>query len=756
MTEWILTASVLIVLVLGIRAVLKNRISARLRYALWALVLVRLLVPVTPFSSPLSLLNAVEGGTAPAAVTQSGAVSAPAAEPVSPPAAQSAGPEPSAAPAAPAPSSEAAPSGAQSENPAPRAARSWTAAQVLTALWLAGVGISAAVLLGANLSFARRLRRARKPLAADCPLPVYEAAVPAPCLFGLLRPAIYVTEGLSGEELAHVLAHEYTHFRQGDHIWSLLRSVCVALHWYNPLVWWAAALSRRDGELACDEGAVRRLGEARRAAYGRTLIRLSTARTRPGDLLCLATSLSGSRSALRERVIRLAKAPRTRLPAAIALCLACFLAAGAACTGAEEPSADTAAAAALTVAPLEETVTSRGLTLELRNETDREYLGERTAILQRLEDEAWVNLALGEGELDVLPKSEPLPELAPGETMTIDVDWSDYFGPLAGGTYRIVLNLSSRPAADSEGTWTAETCSGTFTVGSGADTGMDRTPTACQTQWYALELPTDIEVSAGERGASFLYNGQVVGGVDYFTCVGIQAAAERGEAVDLAVQTVVDNLFDPSAWSVTGSAPAVEGAMCQMEAVGETLTYEAYGFCSAPHGFYRLWLDESVFDAAERLAIAATFTVLADPYENDLEGYVTATAEEAAAIRAQGPETGGAPQEVLDLVEAYWNAAPLVERLHFESREVEAAWEVPTETTDWLIRRVEAVNDRLWAVTLLHETPHTAGFYKEIYQFVGWIDGAWQLMINVEQVPDDLRDQLDVSRYDYHNVPGVL
>lgn len=76
---------------------------------------------------------------------------------------------------------------------------------------------------------------------------------------------------------------------------------------------------------------------------------------------------------------------------------------------------------------------------------------------------------------------------------------------------------------------------------------MDRTPTVCQTQWYALELPTDIEVSAGERGASFLYNGQVVGGVDYFTCVGIQAAAERGEAVDLAVQTVVDNLFDASA-----------------------------------------------------------------------------------------------------------------------------------------------------------------------------------------------------------------
>lgn len=250
MTEWSLTASVLIVLVLGIRAVLKNRISARLQYALWALVLVRLLVPVTPFSSPLSLLNAMEGGAAPAAVTQSGAVSAPAAEPVSSP-----GGTIRRAGTVRRPGGSgaflrgSAVRSAERESSAARG-RSWTAAQVLTALWLAGVSISAAVLLGANLSFVRRLRRARKPLAADCPLPVYEAAVPAPCLFGLLRPAIYVTEGLSGEELAHVLAHEYTHFRQGDHIWSLLRSVCMALHWYNPLVWWAARLvpaGRRAG-----------------------------------------------------------------------------------------------------------------------------------------------------------------------------------------------------------------------------------------------------------------------------------------------------------------------------------------------------------------------------------------------------------------------------------------------------------------------------------------------------------------------------
>ena len=47
--------------------------------------------------------------------------------------------------------------------------------------------------------------------------------------------------------LRHVLAHELTHYAHKDHIWSLLRCLALALHWYNPLVWLAAALSKRDG-----------------------------------------------------------------------------------------------------------------------------------------------------------------------------------------------------------------------------------------------------------------------------------------------------------------------------------------------------------------------------------------------------------------------------------------------------------------------------------------------------------------------------
>lgn len=93
--------------------------------------------------------------------------------------------------------------------------------------------------------------------------------------------------------LRHVLSHEEAHYVHKDHIWSLLRCLALALHWYNPLVWWAAAASRQDGELACDQRALAYLGESERTAYGRTLLSLLTARPRPGDLLQCATTMSG-------------------------------------------------------------------------------------------------------------------------------------------------------------------------------------------------------------------------------------------------------------------------------------------------------------------------------------------------------------------------------------------------------------------------------------------------------------------------------
>lgn len=135
---------------------------------------------------------------------------------------------------------------------------------VLKAVWHTGMYVMAAWFLLTNLHFMLRLRRSRTPYPVEgCRYPVYLAeGLPSPCLFGLLHPAIYLTPAAaeSPETLRHVLAHETTHARHGDPLWSLLRCVCLAVYWFDPLVWVAAVVSRRDCELACDEGALQRAG----------------------------------------------------------------------------------------------------------------------------------------------------------------------------------------------------------------------------------------------------------------------------------------------------------------------------------------------------------------------------------------------------------------------------------------------------------------------------------------------------------------
>ena len=343
--EWVVTASLLILAVIGLRALLGRRISAGLRYALWAAALVRLLVPLQFFSLPVpAVLPEVDRepavtGVTPAAtvpVHQGAAVGVPAI-------------------AAPLPSGAvvnydtAAPSDVTLE-----VMSLW---DVLGWLWLAGSLVMAAAFLSSNLTFALRLRRVRTPLeGTDCPLPVYLAEnLPSPCLFGLVRPAVYVTADAAQDPsmLRHILAHEYTHFRHRDHVWNVVRSAALTIHWWNPLVWLAVVCSRRDGELACDEGALKRLGDGERIAYGRTLLALITVKPRPGDLLRCSTTMTGGQKSIFDRVTRIARSPKRWLWAAVVAVIVASLACVCAFGAAEETGDGAKPDFALSIAPLE-------------------------------------------------------------------------------------------------------------------------------------------------------------------------------------------------------------------------------------------------------------------------------------------------------------------------------------------------------------------------------------------------------------------
>ena len=321
MKEILLTSSVLILALLALRQLFRRTVSRRMQYALWLLVLVRLLVPVNVGTLAHNVLSAAapvqavveERLDTPVLYVQDGTERRPAqllpgkesqGEPQSPP-------------------SDAAHSAPADEySIVTPTYRTVTLSEALTYVWYAGMAGVGAWFLFTNLRFARALRKARTPYRVEgCRYPVYlVSALPSPCLFGVLRPAVYLNEKAlqSPDALRFVLAHEQTHARHLDPLWSLLRGVCLTVYWFDPLVWLAAVLSREDCELACDEGTLRALGADERTAYGKVLLTLVPVCDKPQNPLLGATTMTSGKRGLKERITRIAENRQAKAAAVFA------------------------------------------------------------------------------------------------------------------------------------------------------------------------------------------------------------------------------------------------------------------------------------------------------------------------------------------------------------------------------------------------------------------------------------------------------
>ena len=207
------------------------------------------------------------------------------------------------------------------------------------AVWLAIAAVMGLWFFGVNIAFSLSLRRNRRKVDIKAPLRVYSVQnLDSPCLFGLFRPAVYVNEKTAGNEdsLRFVLAHEYCHFRHGDMVWSILRCVLLSVYWFNPLVWAAAHLSKRDCECSCDEAAIKLLGEPSRISYGKALVSMIPERRADPRLIGVAsTSMSGSKRAVRERVKLIARKPKNTVIAVVLIIAVLIAAVGCTFTSAD-------------------------------------------------------------------------------------------------------------------------------------------------------------------------------------------------------------------------------------------------------------------------------------------------------------------------------------------------------------------------------------------------------------------------------------
>lgn len=329
MREILIAATVLILCILLIRRLFRGKISSRLQYALWLLVALRLLIPVSaqfdlgPFSGfrLMDLVDEDESGISerleetirleePIHVTVDSRsilfrlfTTDEIRETIE---------------------------GMPDDGPTAvfMAGRlGFSRLDVLRFLWGIGAIVVGVWILITNIVFSRRLRKTRK--GFDLPaevkdglffrrkgrLPAFYLAegISSPCLYGFPgHEAVYLTAEVSDDvdKLRHVVIHELVHKKHGDSFWALLRSVLVTVYWFHPLVWVAAVCSKRDCELACDEGALAVLGEAERISYGETLLSIITRNGRASDLVCTATTMTGSGKSVKERIRFIAKEPK--------------------------------------------------------------------------------------------------------------------------------------------------------------------------------------------------------------------------------------------------------------------------------------------------------------------------------------------------------------------------------------------------------------------------------------------------------------
>jgi beta-lactamase regulating signal transducer with metallopeptidase domain len=252
-----ITASIVIILVLAARFLLKKAPKV-FSYALWAVVLFRLICPVS-FSSPISLIGFIYPS---ARTVDNGAYSSLTYIPTD------------MVPQVdlPVPGINGALHGILHEGGEGTSGASLEFPMAFaTMLWLFGIGVM--MIYGAV-----SLIRLRRKLTGAVRLRenIYLADhIVTPFVIGILRPKIYLPSTLRGEEQSYVILHEQTHIRRQDHLVKMFAFLVLVVHWFNPLVWVAFVFIVKDMEMSCDERVIKLMGDDIRGEYSTSLLSLS-------------------------------------------------------------------------------------------------------------------------------------------------------------------------------------------------------------------------------------------------------------------------------------------------------------------------------------------------------------------------------------------------------------------------------------------------------------------------------------------------
>ncbi len=195
---------------------------------------------------------------------------------------------------------------------------------ILCILW--GIGIVIMILLTVkSLLRFNKIKKSALPLQNrsvnqlyhDCldemhiakPIPIYSTAfLKSPIIAGLFKPCIYLPIHLisdyNANDIRYMLLHELGHYKYKDALANYLMNIIGILYWFNPLVWHSLKEMKNDREVACDTSVLNLLDEDAYEDYGNTLINFAEKVSLTP--FPFATGISGSMKQMQQRVINIA------------------------------------------------------------------------------------------------------------------------------------------------------------------------------------------------------------------------------------------------------------------------------------------------------------------------------------------------------------------------------------------------------------------------------------------------------------------
>ncbi|WMJ85218.1 M56 family metallopeptidase [Oscillospiraceae bacterium LTW-04] len=151
---------------------------------------------------------------------------------------------------------------------------------IFTLIWLIGI----AALLIYSVVMLLKLKKQLKGAVHDTENIYLSANLATPFVMRAVWPRIYLPLSLSETEKHYIMLHEQTHIRRFDHLIKLVSFLVLCIHWFNPLAWVAFFLSGRDMEMSCDETVIKKLGSEVKKEYSSSLLSLATGRRMIGGI----------------------------------------------------------------------------------------------------------------------------------------------------------------------------------------------------------------------------------------------------------------------------------------------------------------------------------------------------------------------------------------------------------------------------------------------------------------------------------------